>query len=179
MLKQTLTIALVAVTAFSVATPLPAEEPAKAAATAAEQFARIKKLAGEWVAADAPSGEPARVLVVFRVTAGGSVVQETLFPGTDHEMITMYHVDGDALVLTHYCAAGNQPRMKARPGPADEAIEFEFAGGANIDPDVSAHMHSARIEPRGEDRVRSEWRLFADGKQQDVKSFDLVRRTGE
>ena len=61
------------------------------------------------------SGQPTdQVVSTYRVTAAGSAVMEVLFPGTDHEMVTVYHQDGDDLILTHYCAAGNQPRMKCR-----------------------------------------------------------------
>ena len=47
----------------------------------------------------------ARKSIEFRVTSAGSVVQETMFPGSDHEMVNMYSVDGDKLLMTHYCAA--------------------------------------------------------------------------
>ena len=48
----------------------------------------------------------------FKTSAAGTVVMETMNPGTGHEMINMYHVDGDDLLLTHYCAGNNQPRMR-------------------------------------------------------------------
>ena len=82
-------------------------------------FDRLKSLEGTWTGrsgwdegADKGAGE---VTVIYKVTAAGSAVQETLFPGTPHEMVTMYHMDGADLMLTHYCAAGNQPRMKLEP----------------------------------------------------------------
>ena len=65
-------------------------------------------------AAEEPAGrlaEPRRDRRLVRTTGGGSAVTETLFPGTAHEMMSVYHMDGDDLVLTHYCAGGNQPRM--------------------------------------------------------------------
>jgi len=30
-------------------------------------------------------------------------------------MLTLYHRDGNRLVLTHYCREGNQPGMQAKP----------------------------------------------------------------
>src|SRR4051812_11604246 len=76
-------------------------------------FARLKSLAGEWKVAelDGVHGQHDGK-ITYKVTAGGSTVMETFFPGSDHEMVSMYHLDGDELVLTHYCAAKNQPRMK-------------------------------------------------------------------
>src|SRR4051794_20746253 len=74
---------------------------------------RMKKLAGTWVAADKDGKPTDQVVSVYKVTAAGSAVHETLFPGQAHEMISIYHRDGTDLVMTHYCALGNQPRMKA------------------------------------------------------------------
>lgn len=155
------------------------DAPAKERVTAAACFERLKQLAGEWVAVDEAGAPAERVLVIYRVTGAGSTLMEQLFPGTDHEMITMYHLDGDDLVLTHYCAAGNQPRMKAKPGDSVDRIEFDFAGGANINPSHDAHMHSAVFEYPGGDRLRSSWDLHADGRKQDTKVFDLIRKPRE
>src|SRR5262245_10260387 len=62
----------------------------------------IKKLAGDWV--EVKDGKPTdKVVTTYRITAGGSAVEEVLFRDTPHEMITLYHLDGDDLMLTHYC----------------------------------------------------------------------------
>ncbi len=66
------------------------------------------------------------------MTAGSTVVHETLFPEQPHEMVSVYCVDGSDLVMTHYCVLGNQPRMKAdRNSPANQIV-FYFAGGSNL-----------------------------------------------
>src|SRR5262245_37313836 len=82
---------------------------------------KMKKLAGTWLLAD-EKGEPTdQIASVIKVTAGGSVVHETLFPGQTQEMVSVYTVDGLDLVMTHYCVLGNQPRMKADPkSPANK-----------------------------------------------------------
>src|SRR5687767_10130795 len=76
---------------------------------------KMKKLAGTWVAADKDGKPTDQVVSIIKVTAGGSAVHETLFPGQPHEMISVYTADGPDLVMTHYCVLGNQPRMKADP----------------------------------------------------------------
>src|SRR5215468_10686356 len=97
-------------------------------------FETMKKLAGTWLAADDDGRPTDQVASIVKVTAGGSVVHETLFPGQPHEMVSIYSVDGPDLVLTHYCVLGNQPRMKAdRKSPANQ-IRFRFVGGSNLDP---------------------------------------------
>src|SRR5580692_4998847 len=104
---------------------------------------KMKKLAGTWVAADKDGKPTDQVVSVIKVTAGGSAVHETLFPGQPHEMVSIYTADGPDLVMTHYCVLGNQPRMKADPKSPANQIVFRFAGGTNLDPAKDKHMHAA------------------------------------
>jgi hypothetical protein len=112
---------------------------------------------------------------VYRVTSGGSAVVETVFAGSDHEMVTVYHLDGDDLVLTHYCMLGNQPRMKAERGSDPKKSVFKFAGGTNIKPDSDLHMHEAVFEFIDDDHFTSSWTLYRDGKPATVAKIDLRR----
>ena len=118
---------------------------AQPAITPADAFATIKTLAGEWRGPAAMKGMPLSHSI-YRVTAGGSAVQETIFPGTKMEMISMYHMDKGDLLMTHYCAIGNQPRMKFNPSTST-AIEFvfDFDGGTNFNKRRDLHMHSAKL----------------------------------
>jgi hypothetical protein len=106
---------------------------------------KMKTLVGTWVAADENGKATDQVVSVIKLTAGGSAIQETLFPGQPHEMISMYTVDGPDLVLTHYCVLGNQPRMKASPKADDDKLKFEFIGGENLDVKKDKHMHGATL----------------------------------
>ena len=105
----------------------------------------MKKLAGTWLAADKDGKPTDQVVSIIKVTAGGSAVHETLFPGQPHEMVSIYTVDGPDLVMTHYCVLGNQPRMKADPKSPANQIRFQFAGGSNLDPKKDKHMHAATL----------------------------------
>jgi hypothetical protein len=138
-----------------------------------EAFARLKALAGQWEQST-QSGD--KVVVTYRLASGGSVVMEDLFPGTEHEMITMYHLDGDALVLTHYCAFGNQPRMRLSSATPTELF-FEFAGGTNLDAEKDAHVHSGFIRVVDPTHLEAEWAVYRDGKQVGANRFSLVRRS--
>jgi hypothetical protein len=136
---------------------------------------RLKALAGEWVAAE--DGEMVKkgdLVARYAVTAGGSAVVETVFPGQEHEMVTVYHADGPDLVLTHYCMEGNQPRMRAK-GAQGARFDFAYDGGTNIDPKRDRHMHSASLALLSADEIRSEWTELADGKPVLVVKSHLVR----
>jgi hypothetical protein len=139
-------------------------------------FALLKKLAGEWHGPAAEPGAPPGVTVVYRVTAAGSAVVETLFPGTDHEMMTVYHMDKDKLVMTHYCAAGNQPHMKLAPNSTAIDLYFEFDGGTNLNPKKDPHMHAGHLHFQDADNLTAEWSGYQDGKPSDVKKLTLSRK---
>jgi hypothetical protein len=108
-------------------------------------FEKMKKLAGTWLAADEGGKPTEQVVSIIKVTAGGSAVHETLFPGQPQEMVSIYTVNGPDLVMTHYCMLGNQPRLKADPNSSANQISFQFAGGSNLDPAKDKHMHSATL----------------------------------
>jgi hypothetical protein len=149
---------------FALALVAPAGGDDKAAAgSGAESLAKLKKLVGTWVATDAAGKPTEQVVSVFKLTGGGSAVHETIFPGTPHEMVTLYHLDGKDLVMTHYCAAGNQPKMKAVAGKENQ-IKFEFAGGTNLDPAKDMHMHEGSITFFDDGRIEWSWQGWSGGK---------------
>src|SRR5262245_29087300 len=98
---------------------------------AKDAFEKLKGLVGTWEGK--AHGE--EVTVVFKLTGAGSALVETQFPGSAHEMVSVYHLDGDDLRMTHYCAVGNQPRVKLdrKTSKADDLF-FAFDGGTNLDP---------------------------------------------
>jgi basic membrane lipoprotein Med (substrate-binding protein (PBP1-ABC) superfamily) len=146
-------------------------------ASAAAWFEMLKKLEGEWTGKASHGEGPAQdATVTYKVTAADSTVMETLFGGTDHEMITMYHLDGDALVLTHYCSLGNQPRLKAQATDNATKIAFKFLDGTNLDPAKDMHMHEAVIEFVADDHLQSAWTGYSGGKPAFTAKFDLRRK---
>lgn len=148
------------------------------AADANPQLEKLKKLAGTWVAADKDGKPTDEVVSVFKVTAAGSTVHETLFPGQPHEMVSVYHLDKGELVMTHYCALGNQPRMKADPKSADNQIKFNFAGGTNLDPAKDKHMHGGTLTFIDDDHIEFAGEAWEDGKpaKDHCATMKLVRK---
>ena len=155
-------ILVLAVLALLVSVPLAAAGPD--APGKATPLDAMKKLVGAWETGDADKDGKADHAVVYRLTAAGSAVEETLFPGTDHEMVTMYTMDGDDLVLTHYCAMGNQPHMKAKPAGADGRLDFEYVSGGNMKSRDEMHMDSLTMTFPDADHLGHEWRMWAGGK---------------
>jgi hypothetical protein len=130
---------------------------------------KLKKLAGEWVYANGEQkGQPA---VRYTVASAGSVVVESLFPGTDHEMVTVYHLDGDKLMMTHYCAAGNQPQMHAEP--AADKLVFTCTGGSNMK-ETDGHMHAMTLSFVDDDHIKEEWTWKGEGAH--TAAFEFERK---
>lgn len=125
---------------------------------------KLKALAGTWVEADKDGKATDKVASVFRVIGGGSTVHETIFPGTPMEMVSVYHLDGADLVMTHYCALGNQPRLKADPKSAPNQMKWNFAGGTNFDPAKDMHMHEATVTFVNADTLEISGVAWVDGK---------------
>jgi hypothetical protein len=123
-----------------------ADEKVKAPQSPAQaKLEKMKSLVGTWVQADNDGKPTDQVVSVIKLTGGGSAVSETLFPGQPQEMLSVYHLDGNDLLMTHYCALGNQPRMKADPKSPANKIVFQFAGGTNFDPKKDMHMHEGTL----------------------------------
>lgn len=165
------TLASILAAALAACASTPSGSPERAAA----QFERLKSLAGEWVVVNDSGDVPAGTEVRYRVTGGGSALVETIMPGTEHEMVSVYHTEKGRLVMTHYCAAGNQPRMAARNGAGDERIVFEFTGGANVDEQRGLYMSRAEFDFVSPARVDASWTAVVDGKVDHVARFKLVR----
>jgi len=140
------------------------------------QFDMLKGLAGEWSGKGTHGDASHDSTVTYKVTSGGSAVVETLDPGGEHEMVTVFHQDGDDIVLTHYCMIGNQPRMKAERGDSTKKLAFKFTGAGNLKSDKDAHMHDLTIEFIDADHIKTIWTFYQDGKADSTATFDLKRK---
>jgi hypothetical protein len=108
-------------------------------------FEKMKQLVGTWVEADKDGKPTDKVMSIVKLTAGGSAIHETFFPGQAMEMVSVYVPEGEDLHMTHYCMLGNQPKLKADPKSPANQIVFKFAGGTNLDPKKDKHMHDATL----------------------------------
>jgi hypothetical protein len=143
----------------------------------APAFEALKKLAGDWVADDKSSGDHP-VMTSYKLISSGSVLQETLFPGTGHEMVSMYHMDGPDLVCTHYCALGNQPRLKYQIGNDPKVLVFKSVSVGNSKSMNDMHMGFAEITLVDDNHYKAHWKALVDQKPDPNHNaqFSLVRK---
>lgn len=112
---------------------------ADAPTPAAQAFERLKTLQGDWEGTF-PDGR--RHTVNYRLTAVGTVLVETWQLGPGRESMTLYHLDGERLLATHYCPQGNQPRLQWVPGPDPDVQRFDFVDGTGLDLPERSHQHA-------------------------------------
>jgi len=117
-----------------------------------KSFDLLKGLEGNWAGKN-QQGQP--IQVTFRLTAGGSALMSEILGRGPENMITMFHMDGDRLLMTHYCGAGNQPRMKVISSDA-KSVSFEFVDGTNIGPGDGHMQHVTFTQPDADHHIE-EW----------------------
>jgi len=153
---------------------------------AQKSFDQLKTLSGTWqgpVTTTPPlsdMGNGAFTQVSLRVTSrGNAIMHEMKEAGTaddptryDHP-VTMFYLDSDRLLLTHYCDAGNRPRMTARTSPDGKTVEFDFL-------DVSGsteygHMQHAVFTIIDSNHHTEEWTYLMPGDKPIHARMDLQR----
>ena len=155
----------------------PADKPAPSEAQKA--FEKLKTVAGSWVGqlttfppAAAVDGKFAQFSL--RVTSlGNAMVHELSVSGRADHPVTMFYLEGDKLMLTHYCDAGNRPRMVGKVSPDGKTVEFEFvdlSGGNEY-----GHMHHALFTFIDENHHTEDWTWMAPGDKPIRAHFDLQR----
>jgi hypothetical protein len=138
----------------------------------AAAFSRLKTLAGEWEANTSMGKER----VTYELIAGGTALVERESGEHMPAMATVYHMDGDRLILTHYCMAGNQPRMEARGFDAKSGeLRFQFLDATNLAGSGAGHMRNATFRLAGADRFSAAWEFYESGKPKRTEAFEYTR----
>lgn len=151
----------------------PSDEGERAPAEAA--FERFKALAGRWAGS---STEGWKDEVEFSVIARGSVVMAVsafeAHPG--ETMVTMFHLDRGRLMLTHYCVAGNQPRLVATELAGDGSeLTFTWLDGTGLASRDEGHMDRVAIRFAEDGSYSSRWTWYRDGESSWMEEIRLER----
>lgn len=147
---------------------------AKPTAQATAAFEKLKSTKGEWEGKDPQTGEWVRSASTS-VSSAGSVVREIMMPGSSYEMTNMYHLDGDGVVLTHYCAMGNQPRMVARTFEGN-TLHFVVDSVSNLADTKGMYMGDMKLTFVNADNIVQLWRSYDDGVLSDKHTVSMELR---
>ena len=146
--------------------------PLGGAAPPSASWDAMKALVGEW--SSTVEGRP--VSVRYRLVANGTALMETLESGHADTMITMYAPDGATILATHYCSAGNQPRMRADASKAGKSLDFQFVDVSNAKASSSDVMQRLVVTFVDANHFHQQWTSRgADGKEH-TSLFQYTRR---
>lgn len=181
--RSLLCVVLMALSTMAVAQAQAAHKSADQAAPSDAQkaFEKLKALAGSWegpvsvepAQPEMQSGKP--IHVSLRVTSmGNALMHEMKSPERPDDPITMLYLDADRLLLTHYCDAGNRPRMVGKISPDGKKVEFEFLDVAGST--KHGHMRNAAFTIIDENHHIEEWTFMMPGDKPVHARFDLKRK---
>lgn len=166
------TLSLVLVALLLTTATMAGNAPANPSNDAAAGFARLKALAGEWEA----SIDGKKAHLTYEVIAGGNSVVEHESMANMPEMLTVYYLDGNRILLTHYCGAGNQPRMEARSFDAQTGeLQFQFLDITNLASPNAGYMHNATLHLVDNNHLSSEWQFFENGQSKFTEKAQYTR----
>src|SRR5437773_1135275 len=137
-------IALVAITASAAADKTKSEEA----------FDRLVSLKGEWEG----QHDGVKIHVTYTLTANGSALMEQFRPESGPVMITMFIVDGNHLIATHYCSAKNQPQMatSAITDP-QKPLAFSLTHITGLKSPDDWHNTGLTVIQEDDDHLTQEW----------------------
>lgn len=165
-------LSLFAIVVLLAACSLPAQT--MPAASANPMFERLKSLVGNWQGKDQKGNV---VHLSFELVSGGSVLMERHASGNGAEMISMYSAEGNRIILTHYCSAGNQPTLESQALPvASKQMDFSFVRATGMKTPEDGHMVGLSITFEDKDHLTQIWNYSDHGKKEtDLFTFTRMR----
>jgi len=140
--------------------------------TSEQAFDRLTSLKGEW------QGEPdgVKTTLIYTVAGNGSVLMEQCRPEGGPEMITMFTVDGDHLLATHYCAAKNQPQMmtKTIADPSAKSLAFSLSHVYGLKTPGDWHNTGLTVTLEDAQHLTQVWTFESKGKK-GTNTFHFTR----
>jgi hypothetical protein len=126
-----------------------------------EAFDRLASLKGEWKGEQ----EGVKISLIYTLTANGSALIEEFRPESGAVMFTIFTVDGDHLIATHYCSAKNQPQM-ATSAIADvqKPLAFSLARITGLKSPDDWHNTGLTVSQEDSDHLTQEWTYQSKGK---------------
>ena len=145
--------------------------PTWAQSDAQKALDRFKSMAGTWTGKGA-QGQTSEV--TYQLMAGGTSVMADIKMG-DEAMTSMFYVDGDRLLMTHFCPSNNQPRMKATISPDAKTVTFDFVDATNLPSPQAGHMHKVVYVFTDSDHYSEDWTWKHEGKDAHFQ-FEMQRK---
>ena len=156
-----------------IAVVLAASAPAADKTNSEQAFERLALLQGEWQGV----ADGVNTTLIYTLTANGSTLMEQCRPEKGHEMVTIFTVDGDHLIATHYCSAKNQPQMATSAiTDVQKPLVFLLVRVTGLKSPDDFHNTGLTVIREDNDHLTQEWLYDAKGKSgKNVFHFTRVR----
>lgn len=135
-------------------------------------FERLTSLVGEWKGVQ----DGTEVKLTYTLTANGSALMEEFKPKDGPVMITMFSVDGDHLIATHYCSARNQPQMATEPimEPKTNRLAFSLVRVTGMTTPDDWHNTGLAMLLEDNEHLTQEWKYQYKG-ETGTRTFHYTR----
>ena len=169
-MKRTIVFESVGVMALLVAAAALASDKTKSE----QAFDHLASLQGEWQGI----ADGVNTTLIYTLTANGSTLMEQCRPEKGHEMITMFTVDDDHLIATHYCSAKNQPQMATSAiSDAQKPLAFSLVRVTGLKSPDDFHNTGLTVIQEDNDHLTQEWSYQHKGKTgKNIFRFTRVRQ---
>jgi hypothetical protein len=148
------------VTVLAMTIHVAAQDPPVASTNSAATFTQMKSLVGEWEAMQ----DRVPVKETYMLTAKDSVLMAETRAGSE-AMITMFTVDGDHLIATHYCSTGNQPQMvTSASDDLHNGVTFTLARVTGMKTSGDWHNTGVTISLDDPNHMTQRWTYLYKGK---------------
>lgn len=145
---------------------------------AASALARLRSLAGEWQGTFQWTGArtaTGTMNATYYITGNNSAIVENLTVDGVPTMTSVYHLDGRDLRMTHYCGAGNQPRLKAQHIDMGKGVvDFDFVDATNLSSPDAPHVTGVGLRLLDDNHMTLNFR-FQSGTKESHEEIKLSR----
>jgi hypothetical protein len=138
---------------------------------AKREFESLKSLVGDW---EATTAKGTKVRASYRLMSADSVLVETFTTFSGKQTLTLFHMDGPHVIATHYCAQGNQPRLRLRSTQSKTRFELSFFDITNLTDPQASHLRRLEIELRDLNRF-DKTEEYVENDQPDITLFAFSR----
>jgi hypothetical protein len=125
---------------------------AASAAFADANFDKLKTLVGEW---EGKTADGKDAYVRYELISSGTALEEKLRMPGDAEMVSIYHMNGDKIMMTHYCAMNNQPRFEGTV--SGDTIRFNYVDATNLADANAIHIKGLVLTIKDADHISQAW----------------------
>lgn len=139
-------------------------------------FRGLEKVMGTWKLSAPQSEDDKAFRLTYHLISKNTALVEVYGNPQRQTTQTLFHANGNALMATHYCARGNQPRLVAKESSDANAVTFEFLDVTNLSDKNDPHMVAMTFTFIDKDRFEKEEVYLVNGKQKSSTML-MVRDT--